>query len=139
MGSIYRLNEVHCWMWTATFCFQVQYLKEFGLSTEDVCKLLAFKPRLMGCSIEERWKPLVKYLYYLGVRRDGMKRILIVKPMIFCVDLETTIAPKVLSSICARCVRYHKFKFVRWSYPSLFLFPEEKGEFGYLFSLNRML
>lgn len=49
----------------------------------------------MGCSIEGRWKPLVKYLYYLGVRRDGMRRILTVKPMIFCVDLETTIAPKV--------------------------------------------
>lgn len=52
----------------------------------------------MGCSIEQRWKPLVKYLYYLGVRRDGMKRMLMVKPMIFCVDLETTIAPKV--NIC---------------------------------------
>ena len=75
--------------------FQVQYLKEFGLSTEDVGRLLAFKPQLMGCSIEERWRPLVKYLYYLGVRRDGMKRILIVKPMVFCIDLETTIAPKV--------------------------------------------
>lgn len=49
----------------------------------------------MGCSIEQRWKPLVKYLYYLGVRREGMKRMLVVKPMIFCVDLETTIAPKV--------------------------------------------
>ncbi|RRT83806.1 hypothetical protein B296_00008347 [Ensete ventricosum] len=72
----------------------VQYLKEFGLSTEDVGRLLAFKPHLMGCSIEERWRPLVKYLYYLGVQRDGMKRILIVKPVVFCIDLETTIAPK---------------------------------------------
>lgn len=74
---------------------QAQYLKEFGLNTEDVGRLFALKPQLMGCSIEERWKPLVKFLYYLGVRRDGMKRILLVKPMIFCVDLETTIAPKV--------------------------------------------
>lgn len=65
------------------------------MSTEDVRRLLAYKPQLMGCSIEERWKPLVKYLYYLGVRRDGMKRILMVKPMVFCVDLESTIVPKV--------------------------------------------
>lgn len=50
----------------------------------------------MACSIEERWKPLVKYLCYLGIRREGMKRMLILKPMVFCVDLETTIAPKVL-------------------------------------------
>ncbi|KAI3953193.1 hypothetical protein MKX01_042188 [Papaver californicum] len=49
----------------------------------------------MSCSIEERWKPLVKYLCYLGVRRDGMRRILTLKPMVFCVDLESTIAPKV--------------------------------------------
>jgi mTERF domain-containing protein len=41
----------------------------------------------MGCSIEERWKPLVKYLYYLGISRDGMKRMLVIKPMVFCVDL----------------------------------------------------
>lgn len=75
--------------------FQVQYLKEFGLTTEEVGRLLAFKPHLMSCSIEERWKPLVKYLYYLGVQRAGMKRILMVKPIVFCVDLETTIAPKV--------------------------------------------
>lgn len=65
------------------------------MSTVDVRRLLAYKPQLMGCSIEERWKPLVKYLYYLGVRRDGMKRILMVKPMVFCVDLESTIVPKV--------------------------------------------
>ncbi|KAI0501257.1 hypothetical protein KFK09_016200 [Dendrobium nobile] len=74
---------------------QVNYLKEFGLSTEEVGQLLAYKPQLVGCSIEERWKPLVKYLYYLGVHRDGMKRILMEKPVIFCVDLERTIAPKV--------------------------------------------
>lgn len=75
---------------------QVNYLKEFGLSTESVCKLLAFKPQLMACSIEDRWKPLVKYLYYLGIKRDGMKRMLIIKPMVFCIDLETVIVPKVL-------------------------------------------
>lgn len=67
----------------------------FGLSKEEVGRLLAFKPQLMGCSIEERWKPLVKYLYYLGVKRDGMKRILVVKPMVFCIDLEACISPKV--------------------------------------------
>ncbi|XP_028556158.1 transcription termination factor MTERF2, chloroplastic-like isoform X3 [Dendrobium catenatum] len=50
---------------------KVNYLKEFGLSTEEVGQLLAYKPQLVGCSIEERWKPLVKYLYYLGVHRDG--------------------------------------------------------------------
>lgn len=76
---------------------QVNYLREFGLNTDDLGRLLAHKPQLMGCSIEERWKPLVKYLYYLGVDRDGMRRILLMKPMVFCVDLETTIAPKVLN------------------------------------------
>jgi mTERF domain-containing protein len=79
-------------------------LKEFGLCTEEVGKLLAFKPHLMGCGIEETWKPLVKYLYYHGISRDGMKRMLMVKPIIFCVDLETTIVPKVfpywLYSVC---------------------------------------
>lgn len=74
---------------------QVSYLKEFGLSNEDVGKLLAFKPQLMGCSIEERWKPLVRYLYYHGISRDGMRRMLTMKPMVFCVDLKTTIVPKV--------------------------------------------
>lgn len=77
------------------FFLQVNYLKEFGLSTEDVGKLLAFKPQLMACSIEERWKPLVKYLYYLGISRDGMRRMLTIKPMVFCIDLEETIVPKV--------------------------------------------
>lgn len=74
---------------------QVTFLKEFGLSAEDVGRLLAFRPHLMGCSIGERWKPLVKYLYYLGVSRDGMRRMLVIKPMVFCFDLETTIVPKV--------------------------------------------
>ncbi|GJR95844.1 transcription termination factor MTERF2, chloroplastic, partial [Tanacetum coccineum] len=73
----------------------VAYLKEFGLGNEDVGRLLAFRPQLMGCSIEERWKPLVKYLYYLGISRDGMRRILTVKPMVFCFDLESNIVQKV--------------------------------------------
>ena len=75
--------------------YQISYLKEFGLSTEEVGRLLAFKPHLMGCSIEERWKPLVKYFYYLGISKEGMKRILVVKPILYCIDLEKTIAPKV--------------------------------------------
>lgn len=75
-------------------------MKEFGLSTEEVGKLLAFKPQLMGCSIEERWKPLVKYLYYHGITRDGMRRMLTIKPMVFCVDLEKTIVPKVCDTSC---------------------------------------
>jgi len=37
----------------------------------------------------------VKYLYHLNVSRDGMKRMLLVQPTIFCLDLETVIAPKV--------------------------------------------
>lgn len=74
---------------------QVNYLREFGLGTQDIGRLLAFKPQLMGCSIEERWKPLVKYFYYLRISRDGMRRILMVKPIVFCVHLETTIVPKV--------------------------------------------
>ena len=57
--------------------------------------MLAYKPQLMACSIEERWKPLVKYLYHLNISRDGMKRMLVVQPTIFCLDLETVIAPKV--------------------------------------------
>lgn len=77
------------------FFIQVNYLKEFGLSYEDVGKLLAFRPQLMGCGIEERWKPLVKYLYYHGITRDGMRRMLTIKPILFCVDLEKTIVPKV--------------------------------------------
>lgn len=80
---------------------QVHYLKEFGLNIEEVGKLLAFKPQLIGCSIDDRWKPLVKYLYYLGISRDGMRRMLIVKPMVFCVDLEKVIAPKVRQCMLA--------------------------------------
>lgn len=37
----------------------------------------------------------MKYLYYLGIRRDGMRRMLLVRPVIFCVNIETMIAPKV--------------------------------------------
>ena len=70
-------------------------MKEFGLGNEDVGRLLAFRPQLMGCSIEERWKPLVKYLYYLGISRDGMRRILTIKPIVFCFDLESNIVQKV--------------------------------------------
>ncbi|KAM7261776.1 hypothetical protein ACFE04_020853 [Oxalis oulophora] len=73
---------------------KVNYLKEFGLNHEQVGRLLAFKPQLMGCSIEDRWKPLVKFLYYLGVTRNGMRRMLTIKPMVFCVDMEDTIMPK---------------------------------------------
>ena len=75
--------------------YQVAYLKEFGLGNEDVGRLLAFRLQLMGCSIEERRKPLVKYLYYLGISRDGMRRILTTKPMVFCFDLESNIVQKV--------------------------------------------
>lgn len=74
---------------------QVAYLKEFGLSNEDVGRLLAFKPHLMGCGIEEKFKPLVKYFYYLGISKDGMRKILVTRPVLFCVDFETTIVPKV--------------------------------------------
>lgn len=77
----------------------MNYLKDFGLGDEDVGRLLAFKPQLMACGIDERWKPLLKLLYYLGVDRDGMRRMLVIKPMVFCVDLEETIMPKVLHSI----------------------------------------
>lgn len=77
------------------FFIQVAYLKDFGLNNEDVGRLLAFKPQLMACSIEDRWMPLVKYFYYLGISKDGMRRILTMKPMVFCVDLENTIVPKV--------------------------------------------
>lgn len=66
--------------------------------------MLAFKPHLMGCSIEETWKPLVKYLYYHGISRDGMKRMLMVKPIIFCVNLETTIVPKVFPLLVILCM-----------------------------------
>ncbi|KAL0365522.1 UNVERIFIED_CONTAM: Transcription termination factor MT, chloroplastic [Sesamum angustifolium] len=69
--------------------------ERFWLNNEDVGRLLAFKPQLMACSIEDRWRPLVKYFYYLGISRDGMRRILTMKPMVFCVDLENTIVPKV--------------------------------------------
>lgn len=58
----------------------------------------------MGCGIEERWKPLVKYLYYHGISRDGMKRMLMVKPIIFCVDLEATIVPKVCPLLVILCM-----------------------------------
>lgn len=74
---------------------------EFGLSKEDVGRLLAFRPQLMGCDIEDRWKPLVKYLYYLGISRNGMRRILTVKPMVFCFDLESNIVQKVCSFVLA--------------------------------------
>ena len=66
-------------------------MKDFGLSDTDVGKLLAFKPQLMACGIEERWKPLLKFLYYLGIDQGGMKRMLVVKPMVFCVDLELSL------------------------------------------------
>ena len=45
----------------------------------------------MGFSIEEKLKPLVEYLYYHGISRDGMKRILMSEPIVFCLDLETAI------------------------------------------------
>ncbi|KAL2927462.1 Transcription termination factor MTERF2 chloroplastic [Bienertia sinuspersici] len=77
------------------FGTMVNYIKDFGLDEEGVGRLLAFKPQLMVCDIEERWKPLLKFLYYLGINRDGMRRMLVIKPMVFCVDLESTIVPKV--------------------------------------------
>lgn len=77
---------------------QVNYLKEFGLEIEDVGKLLAYKPQLMNCSIEDKWKPLVKYFYYLGISKDGLRRMLTIKPVVFCLDLETIIVPKVILS-----------------------------------------
>ena len=49
----------------------------------------------MGFSIEEKLKPLVEYLYYHGISRDGMKRILMSEPIVFCLDLETAIVWKV--------------------------------------------
>lgn len=60
----------------------------------------------MACSIEEEWKPLAKYLYYFGVTREGMRRMLTIKPMVFCIDLETTIVPKVCHAIYAFVVGF---------------------------------
>ncbi|KAH9306368.1 hypothetical protein KI387_010772, partial [Taxus chinensis] len=71
-----------------------EYLKEFGLSNTDLGRLIALRPHLLSCNIEEEWKPLVKYLYYLGVQRSGMRRLLIKEPSIFCLNLRENIAPK---------------------------------------------
>lgn len=60
----------------------------------------------MACSIDEQWKPLVKYLYYYGITRDGMRRMLTIKPMVFCADLQKTIVPKV-------CKHFLLFSFIR--------------------------
>lgn len=83
---------------SVTIFIQVNYLKEFGLEIEDIGKLLAYKPQLMNCSIEDKWKPLVKYFYYLGISKDGLRRMLTIKPVVFCLDLETIIVPKVFLS-----------------------------------------
>ncbi|KAG5526527.1 hypothetical protein RHGRI_032714 [Rhododendron griersonianum] len=50
---------------------KVKITGSYIISYEDVGRLLAFRPELLRCSIEERWKPLVKYLYYLGVLKDA--------------------------------------------------------------------
>jgi hypothetical protein len=89
------------------------------LSTEELGKILAFKPQLMACSIEERWKPLVKYLYHLNVSKDGMKRMLVVQPTIFCLDLETVIAPKV--PLCNICAHFQFFMLIGHSFVRYFL------------------
>lgn len=54
----------------------------------------------MGCGIEEKFKPLVKYFYYLGISKDGMRRILVTRPVLFCVDFENTIVSKVCFGLC---------------------------------------
>lgn len=89
---------------------QVNYLKEFGVEIEDVGKLLAYKPQLMNCSIEDKWKPLVKYFYYLGISKDGLRRMLTIKPVVFCLDLETIIVPKVFLTCLFVSCQYFKTK-----------------------------
>ena len=86
---------------------QVNYLKEFGLEIEDIGRLLAYKPQLMNGSIEGKWKPLVKYFYYLGISKEGLRRMLTIKPVVFCLDLETIIVPKVFLS-CFMSIFYDK-------------------------------
>nr|GMD97080.1 transcription termination factor MTERF2, chloroplastic [Ipomoea batatas] len=44
----------------------------------------------------EKWKPLVKFFYYIGISKEGMRRILIARPIVFCIDLHNTIVPKVI-------------------------------------------
>ncbi|KAL9275938.1 Transcription termination factor MTERF2, chloroplastic-like protein, partial [Drosera capensis] len=64
------------------------------VNNEKMGRLLPFKPHPMVCGIEEKWKPLIKYLYYLGVSSDGLRKILVTRPIVLCVDLEETIVPK---------------------------------------------
>lgn len=76
-------------------CSKLEYLKDFGLDDHSLGKVIASKPQLIACSIEDGWKPLIKLLYYLGVDGYGLRRIISVEPSVFCLNLAENIAPKI--------------------------------------------
>ena len=45
-------------------------------------------------ALRKNWSLLLSICTYHGISQDGMKRILMSKPIVFCIDLETTIVWK---------------------------------------------
>lgn len=74
---------------------KLDYLKGFGLDDSTLGEVLASKPQLIACSIEEDWKPLVKLFYFLGIDGYGLRKILKVTPSVFCLNIANNIAPKI--------------------------------------------
>lgn len=62
-----------------------------------VVRVIAERPQLLACSVEEDWTPLIKYFYFLGIDIFGIRRILACNPAAFCLNIQENIAPKVVS------------------------------------------
>ncbi|KAG4994004.1 hypothetical protein JHK86_030831 [Glycine max] len=103
---------------------KANYLKEFGLQSKDVVRLIAFRPQLMACSIDERWKPLVnvvdseikfpmitvlfpegnadnfivkvRFFEDIGVRNDAIDNMLVKFPPLLTYSLNKKIRPVVI-------------------------------------------
>jgi mTERF domain-containing protein len=73
---------------------QVEYLRQLGIVDAIIGKMIATRPQLLACDIED-WRTLVKYFQFLGVQKSSIQRILSVHPSVFCMNLEKNIAPKV--------------------------------------------
>ena len=99
---------------------QVEYLRQLGIVDAIIGKMIATRPQLLACDIED-WRTLVKYFQVLGVQKLGIQRILSVHPSVFCMNLEKNIAPKVNPSYklffswCFSLISRENYQNVPWS------------------------
>ena len=73
----------------------MQWLSELGLSKDQVAKVIAVFPRLLGYSIEQNLKPTVQWLLDSGLSKSQVAKAAGVCPQLLGLSIEQNLKPTV--------------------------------------------